>query len=79
MAPHNFGSKKEYYNVARSLVAFACKYSFELGFDGSVIFLAKTVLIRHYENKFGAMLLRRPNRMGIFGERARYLVNSYYK
>jgi hypothetical protein len=78
-APHNFGSNKEYYGVAANLVAFACKLSFEMGFDGCVAFWAKTVLVDHYEKTLGARLLKGPNRMGIFTDEAKFLVNLYYK
>lgn len=33
-APHNFGMAKKYAGVAGNLVAFACKISFDLGFEG---------------------------------------------
>jgi hypothetical protein len=78
-APHNYGSQKQFEGVAANLVAFACKMSFELGFDGFVAFTAKTKLINHYIEKLGAQLLYGHNRMGIFTEEAKNLVNSYYK
>jgi hypothetical protein len=37
-APHNFGKSKKFIGVPANLVAFACKKSFELGFNGMVIF-----------------------------------------
>jgi hypothetical protein len=40
-APHNFGKEKRYMGVAGNLVAFACKLSFEQGFDGYVALLLK--------------------------------------
>jgi hypothetical protein len=77
-APHNYGKKKKYVGVPGNLVAFACKVSFEMGFDGNVAFTAKTKLKQHYINSLGATVLF-GNRMGIMGESARKLVNSYYK
>jgi len=56
-APHNFGKTKKYLGVAGNLVAFACKLSFEKGFDGYVSFKAKTKLIPHYEKTLGAKIL----------------------
>jgi len=56
-APHNFGKTKKYLGVAGNLVAFACKLSFEKGFDGYVSFKAKTKLIGHYEKTLGAKVL----------------------
>lgn len=78
-APHNFGSKKRYIGVAGNLVAFACKMSFEMGFDGCVGFTAKSRLIQHYSDTLGAKPLLPRNRMGIYPPEAKFLVNSYYK
>lgn len=33
-APHNYGQSKQFLGVVGNLVAFACKVSFDLGFDG---------------------------------------------
>ena len=49
-APFNLGQNKIYEGVAGNLVAFACKVSFQRGFDGFLSFTAKTKLIEHYEN-----------------------------
>lgn len=76
-APHNYGRTKKYLGVAGNLVAFACKISFDLGFDGFVAFTAKTQLIQHYMDSLGATLIFR-NRMSISGDAAKKLVNSYY-
>lgn len=78
VAPHNLGRRKKYYGVAGNLVAFACKKSFEMGFEGCLGFTAKTKLIQHYRETLGAELIYR-NRMEIAGESARKLVNSYFK
>src|SRR5689334_5113737 len=61
-APHNFGSSKKYLGVPANLVAFACKTSFDLGFEGCVAFTSKTQLIKHYMDTLGAELIFR-NRM----------------
>ena len=77
-APHNYGANKKYLGVAANLVAFVCKTSFEMGFEGFVAFTAKTRLIKHYIETLGARLLLDNNRMGIFTGEAKILVNSYY-
>jgi hypothetical protein len=77
-APHNFGSSKKYTGVAGNMVAFACKMSYEYGFGGNLGFMAKTRLIRHYMDAFGAEILFK-NRMSISGKSAEKLVNLYYK
>ncbi len=77
-APHNFGKDKKYLGVAGNLVAFACKTSFDIGFEGYVSFIAKTSLIQHYIDTLGATLIFK-NRMNISSYSAKKLVNSYYK
>lgn len=77
-APHNFGRNKKYNRVAGNLVAFACKASFDLGFEGNTAFKAKTLLIQHYMNTFGAEVINK-NRMAITTDVAKKLVNLYYK
>ena len=77
-APHNYGKLKKYMGVAGNLVAFACKISYEYGFDGIVAFTSKTMLIRHYIDTLGAQLVFR-NQMIIAGKSAEKLVNLYYK
>jgi len=79
LAPHNFGRNKKYEGAAKNLVAFACMASFELGLGGVVAFDAKTKLIEHYQNVFGAQVIFRSNRMAIFTPAAKKLVISVYK
>jgi hypothetical protein len=55
-AKFNKGKKKLYKGVAGNLVAFACKISFEKGYDGVVSFIPKTQLIDHYTLTLGAKL-----------------------
>jgi hypothetical protein len=77
-APHNHPGNKQFAGVAGNMVAFACKMSFELGFDGYVAFTAKTNLVPHYIEALGAQVIYSQNRMGIFTLAAKNLVNSYY-
>jgi hypothetical protein len=53
-APFNIGKTKLYEGAAGNLVAYACKVSFQHGFDGYVSFTAKTKLIEHYQKTLGA-------------------------
>jgi hypothetical protein len=78
-APQNHPKNKRFSGVAGNLVAFACKMSFELGFDGFVAFTAKTKLVQHYIDSLGAQVIYRQNRMGIFTPAAKKIVSSYYK
>ncbi|GAB5555342.1 MAG: hypothetical protein Sapg2KO_49330 [Saprospiraceae bacterium] len=59
VAPHNYGSKGKYANVAGSLIAFACYKSFEHGknyYMGYLSFDSKTSLISSYQARYGAIL-----------------------
>jgi hypothetical protein len=47
-SPFNRGRNKIYEGVPGNLVAYACKVSFQHGFDGYLSFTAKTKLIDHY-------------------------------
>ncbi len=60
VAPHNFGAKGKYENVAGCLIAYGCLKSFELGQDhykGYLTFESKTKLISLYEKKYNATLV----------------------
>ena len=76
-APFNYGQRKIYSGVAGNLVAFACKRSFDLGFDGYVLFTAKTVLIDHYSKTLGAVSIG-GQRMIIEEKQAFKLVKRYF-
>jgi hypothetical protein len=76
-APFNYGKNKMHYGVAGNLVAFACKRSFELGFEGFVAFTAKTTLIDHYVKTLGAVPIG-GQRMAIEERQASELVKRYF-
>ncbi|PJC06156.1 MAG: hypothetical protein CO068_12640 [Flavobacteriaceae bacterium CG_4_9_14_0_8_um_filter_34_30] len=77
-APFNIGKNKLYEGVAGNLVAFACKLSFQYGFEGFVSFTAKTKLIEHYETTLGAYHFG-GHKMIIPTEPSRLLVLKYFK
>ena len=77
-APFNIGRNKLYEGVAGNLVAFACKLSFQYGFDGFVSFTAKTRLIEHYQKTLGAYHFG-GHRMIIPTQSAEKLVEKYFK
>jgi len=77
-APFNIGKSKLYEGVAGNLVAYACKLSFQKGFEGFVAFTAKTKLIEHYEKTLGAYHLIN-QRMIIDTNSSMKLVNKYFK
>ena len=57
---------------------YACKVSFQNGFDGFVSFTAKTKLIKHYEKTSGAYHFGN-QLMIIQPQVAQQLVNKYFK
>lgn len=77
-APFNIGKSKLYEGVAGNLVAYACKVSFQKGFDGYVAFMAKSKLIQYYEQTLGAYHFK-DQRMFIETESAKVLVEKYFK
>lgn len=54
-APFNKGKTKIYAGVPGNLVAFACKLSFQRGYDGYVSFVSKSQLVNHYQETLGAI------------------------
>lgn len=77
-APFNLGRNKLYEGVPGNLVAYACKVSFQRGFDGFLSFTAKTKLIEHYENTLGAYHFG--NHLMIMETKAaQLLIDKYFK
>ncbi len=74
----NIGKSKIYEGVGGNLFAFACKNSFEHGYDGFVSFLAKTNLVPHYEQSLGAKRIGSSTRMIIETEAAFALARQYF-
>lgn len=76
-ASFNRGHEKVYWGVPANLVAFVCKTSFDMGYDGYVAFEAKTKLIGHYQETLGATHIGGV-RMIIEPPAALNLINRYY-
>ena len=77
-AKFNKGKTKIYTGVPGNLVAFACKLSFDKGYDGYLAFDAKTVLVRHYEETLYATHFK-GTKMIIESPAANRLINQYFK
>lgn len=77
-ANFNKGTNKMYLGVAGNLFAFACKVSFEKGYEGYVAFDSKTALIEHYKKKLGATHFKE-QRMYIETVNALKLVKRYFQ
>lgn len=74
----NRGAKKVYLGVPGNLVSFACKLSFEKGYQGVISFESKTKLIDHYQKTLGARLLF-GNIMAVDTKAATKLINLYFQ
>jgi hypothetical protein len=77
-AKFNKGKTKVYSGVPGNLVAFACKLSFEKGYEGYLAFDAKTVLIKHYQETLFATHFR-GTKMMIETPAANRLIDQYFK
>jgi hypothetical protein len=76
-AKFNKSKNKLYNGVAGNLIAFSCKLSLENGYNGVVVFDAKSQLVKHYQLTLGAKLLYR-NRMYIDTAEAVKLIGKYF-
>ncbi len=77
-APFNKGKSKVYAGIPGNLVAFACRLSFQRGFEGNVSFISKTQLIDHYINSLGAFHVG--GRIMIIDSQAAFkLIGKYFK
>lgn len=77
-AKFNKGKSKIYAGVPGNLVAFACQFSVEQGFEGFVAFDAKTALIKHYIETLSAKHYK-GSRMIIDNNAADKLIKQYFK
>jgi len=74
----NKGKTKIYAGVPGNLVAFASKFAFAKGYDGYLAFDAKTVLVKHYQDRLYATHFR-GTKMMIETPAASRLINQYFK
>lgn len=77
-APFNLGQDKLYTGVPGNLFAFACKLSWDKGYEGFVAFQSKTKLIEHYEVSLGATHVG-GHKMIIFPTAALELIKQYFQ
>jgi hypothetical protein len=74
----NKGKSKIYLGVPGNLVAFACKVSVEMGYEGFLAFDAKSAQIKYYEQTLFATHFR-GLRMFIETSAAIKLISQYFK
>lgn len=77
-APFNRNKSKVYAGVPGNLVAFACRLSFQRGFEGNVSFISKTQLIDHYIKTLSAVHVG-GRIMIIETQAALRLIDKYFK
>ncbi|MFI5136560.1 MAG: hypothetical protein ACHQIM_01950 [Sphingobacteriales bacterium] len=77
-AKFNKGKDKVYFGVPGNLVAYACKVSFDRGYEGFLAFDAKSALIKHYQESLHATHFR-GLRMFIETNAALRLISKYFK
>ena len=76
-APFNLGKNKLYEGVPGNLFAFACKVSWDSGYQGFISFTSKTRLIEHYEKTLSANHVG-GHKMVIFPDDALKLIRKYF-
>jgi len=77
-AKFNKGKEKVYFGVPGNLAAYACKVSFDKGYEGFLAFDAKSALIKHYQESLHATHFR-GLRMFIETNAALRLISKYFK
>jgi hypothetical protein len=77
-APINFGDEKLHEGVGGNLFSFACKASWDAGYDGIIAFKSKSKLLIHYQQVLGAVHIGHHN-MIIYPESALTLIKQYFK
>lgn len=77
---HVNGGRKRYIGIAKALFAYASQISLEAGFDGVLVFRAKTTdLLDYYQREFGARPVGAydPFRLVIWEDAAERLIAEY--
>ena len=77
---HVEGGHKRYYGIAKALFAYAVQMSMEAGFDGVLMFKAKTSeLLDYYRREFGARQVAAydPFRMVIWADAAERIISEF--
>ncbi len=77
---HAEGGHKRYIGIAKALFAYATQISIEAGFDGVLVFRAKTSeLLDYYRREFGARQVGSydPFRLVIWEDAAERLISTY--
>ena len=77
---HEIGGEKKYIGIARALFAYAVSISMENGYDGVLVFKAKTSeLVEYYIREFGASRVGSydPFRLVIWEDAAQELIDYF--
>lgn len=77
---HAEGGQKKYIGIAKALLAYAVQISLDAGFDGVLIFKAKTSeLLHYYMERYGARQVASydPFRLAIWEDAAAEILSDY--
>jgi hypothetical protein len=77
---HAEGGQKKYIGIAKALFAYAVQVSLDAGFDGVLVFRAKTSELRdYYQQKFGARRVGAydPFRLVVWEDAAEQIISDY--
>lgn len=77
---HTNGGRKRYWGIAKALFAYAVQVSLDAGFDGVLVFKAKTSdLLEYYRKEFGARQVAAydPFRMVIWEDAAERIIAGF--
>ena len=77
---HAEGGRKRYYGIAKALFAYAVQVAMDAGFDGVLVFKAKTSdLLEYYMKEFGARQVAAydPFRMVIWEDAAERIIAEF--
>ena len=83
LSSENIGNKKRIDWIAGCLIGWACKISFERGYEGNIYLVPKTNLIAHFASTYGFvhMNIRSTERpagfMVMFGALSQILINEF--
>lgn len=77
--PHNKNYvKKEYEGIGGHLFAEAIRQSYDAGFDGFIVFVAKNKLVDYYKKVLGAIQIGKSQQMFIDERKSRELYDKYF-
>jgi len=75
VSKENVGKDKKIENIPGCLIAFACRLAFTRGYGGFVSLVPKTLIIQHYQTKYGFRQMGR--QLAVFEDLSYALMEQY--